>query len=195
MNFKQQESLSKKKSNKTLLLRGDKINVNKTKSIPNTPTSSKLQHVGLSARIHTVNGTEKHEKLLDPKNKRITRIQQMSLDSEPKHLYRKASQLTIQSDSDLANFIQIQTTRTTRERKFEDQNPLNTPNRQFMGKEQKINKFQECEQQKNNKILDLLLLNTQQLKDIFQKVKAPQIRQKPKINNIKGFPSDFFSIQ
>ncbi|CAD8174925.1 unnamed protein product [Paramecium pentaurelia] len=195
MNFKQQQSLSKIKSNKTLLFKGDKIKVNKTKSIPNTPTSSKLQHIGSHARIHTVIESENKEKILEPNNKRITRIQQISLDSEPKHLFRKASQLTIQSDSDLANFIQIQTTRTTRELKLEKQNDIKTPNKFFIGKEQKINKFQECESQKNNKILDLLLLNTQQLKDIFQKTKEPQIRQKPKINNIKGFPSDFFSIQ
>ncbi|CAK56755.1 unnamed protein product (macronuclear) [Paramecium tetraurelia] len=195
MNFKQEQSLSKQKSNQKLLFRADHIQVTNPKSIPNTPTSSKHQKVNSIKRIHTVNGSEKLDKLLDLKNKRIARKQQISLDSEPKQLFRKASQLTIQSDTDLTNFIQIKTTRTTREHKFEDLPQMKTPNNQLIGCGQKQNKFQQCESQKNNNILDLLLLNTQQLKDIFQKVKEPQIRQKPKINNIKGFPSDFFSIQ
>ncbi|CAK77471.1 unnamed protein product (macronuclear) [Paramecium tetraurelia] len=186
MNFNQQVYPAQIKSQKSLNSQHQNSKDSNKRSILNTPLLSKHPKTN---RIHTLDDLNNKEKFLDLKNLRTPITKQISLDTEPQYFQGKRA-----SDIDKANFLQIQTARTMRSSQIDRNNTMKTQAIQQIPTEQRNKNYFKRESISNDKILDLLLMNTQQLKGFFQKEKEPSQRAKPRINNAKGFPSDFFSI-
>ncbi|CAD8078790.1 unnamed protein product [Paramecium sonneborni] len=192
MNFNQQVYPTQIKSQKSLNSHQQNSKNSNKRSIPNTPLLSKHPTTN---KINTVDDFKNQEKFLDLKNKKTPIIKQISLDTEPQYFKgKRLSAQTISNDVEKAQFLQIQTTRTVRTSQIHRNNTIKVPETHQISGEQKNKNYFQSESISNEKILDLLLLNTQELKGFFQKEKEPLQRAKPRINNIKGFPSDFFSI-
>ncbi|CAD8071476.1 unnamed protein product [Paramecium primaurelia] len=186
MNFNQQVYPTQIKSQKSINSHHQNSKNSYKRSIPNTPLLSKHSKTN---RINTLDDLNNNEKYLDLKNLKTPITKQISLDTEPQYFKGKRP-----SDVDKANFLQIQTARTVRSSQIDQNNTMKIQATQQISTEQKNKYYFKSESISNEKILDLLLMNTQELKGFFQKEKEPLQRPKPRINNIKGFPSDFFSI-
>ncbi|CAD8062359.1 unnamed protein product [Paramecium primaurelia] len=192
MNFNQQVYPTQIKSQKSLNSHQQNSNNSNKKSIPNTPILSKHP---TTYRINNKDDIKNKEKFLDLKNLNTPITKQISLDTEPQYFKgKRPSAQTISNDVEKAKFLQIQTTRTVRTSQIDRNNTMKIQGTNQISKEQRNKKYFKSESISNDKILDLLLLNTQELKGFFQKEKEPLQRAKPRINNPKGFPSDFFSI-
>ncbi|CAD8156629.1 unnamed protein product [Paramecium octaurelia] len=192
MNFNQQVFPTQNKSQKSLNSHQQNSNNSNKKTIPNTPLLSKHPTIN---KINNRDDIKNKEKFLDLKNLNTPITKQISLDTEPQYFKgKRPSAQTISNDVEKAKFLQIQTTRTVRTSQIDRNNTMKIQETHQISTEQRNKKQFKSDCINNDKILDLLLLNTQELKGFFQKEKEPPQRAKPRINNVKGFPSDFFSL-
>ncbi|CAD8073759.1 unnamed protein product [Paramecium sonneborni] len=195
MNFNQQVQPIQIESQKSLNSPHQIFKNSNKKLIPKTTLLSK--HPFITNRVYTIDEFQNKEKILDLKHSRTPIIKQFSLDTDPQQFQGKRLQSQkISNDIEKTQFLQIQTARNIRTSQIDKNNTIKIPEAHQISEKQKNNNYFKSESICNEKILDLLLLNTQELKGFFQNEKEPLLQQKakPRIKNIKGFPSDFFSV-